>query len=348
MRFRSKVWFFSMALLAVLSGCQKKPESSVHRDENATLMMAADHGDLSRVQQLLREGADVHERTSGGKTALHYAAQSKNVAVVKALIQAGAEVNSKMAGNVTPLMLSLDMAFGQPEIALALIRAGADVNLADANGDTALIIAATESSDEVLQALLENGANPNARGLNGETALHYVAMNAILGRAKLLLDHGADPTIRNSAGRTPYDDAETTNPEKSVQTQFQEMRNLLSEASQQKAKAATKSRLVLVLYRKRELARRGHEHGGSARFRYSDMKEAARFASDAGVMQIQLREEQVWWRPEERRMSTAPNGERERIDQVPWKDDVLRRVEDICRTRRHSNTECVAKHAEVS
>ena len=34
---------------------------------------------------------------------------------------------------------------------------------------------------------------------------------------------------------------------------------------------------------------RGQEHGGIARFRYSDLNEAARFAADAGVMQIQLR-----------------------------------------------------------
>jgi hypothetical protein len=31
-----------------------------------------------------------------------------------------------------------------------------------------------------------------------------------------------------------------------------------------------------VLYRKRELAMRGHEHGGIARFRYSDLKSASR------------------------------------------------------------------------
>jgi ankyrin repeat protein len=138
-------------------------------------------------------------------------------------------------------MLSLDMAFGRPEISLALIRAGADVNSADDNGDTALIIAATESSDEVFQTLVERGANPNARGLNGETALHYVAMNGLLDRAKLLLNHGADPTIRNSGGKTPYDEAVTTNPEKSVQAQFQEMRTLLSRASQRKPKTVTKS-----------------------------------------------------------------------------------------------------------
>ena len=100
------------------------------------------------------------------------------------------------------------------------------------------------------------------------------------------------------------------------------------------------SRFVLVLYRKRELARRRHEHGGIARFRYRDMKEAARFAVDAGVMQIQLREEQVWPHPEEHRLSTATNGEREITDKCSCSDDVLRQPEDICNARRHSNTEC--------
>jgi hypothetical protein len=36
---------------------------------------------------------------------------------------------------------------------------------------------------------------------------------------------------------------------------------------------------------------RRHEHGEVARFRYSDLKEAARFAADAVVMQIQMSEE---------------------------------------------------------
>jgi hypothetical protein len=33
---------------------------------------------------------------------------------------------------------------------------------------------------------------------------------------------------------------------------------------------------VLVLYRKRDRARRTHEHGVFARFRYNDLKEAGR------------------------------------------------------------------------
>jgi len=47
----------------------------------------------------------------------------------------------------------------------------------------------------------------------------------------------------------------------------------------------------LEMYRKREFAMRVHEHDGVARFRYSDLKGAARFAADAGAMQIQMRED---------------------------------------------------------
>jgi hypothetical protein len=39
---------------------------------------------------------------------------------------------------------------------------------------------------------------------------------------------------------------------------------------------------VLVLYRKREQARRVHEHGVFARFRYNDLKEAERGCGGRG------------------------------------------------------------------
>jgi ankyrin repeat protein len=106
------------------------------QDADAILMKAASRGDLKKVRRLLGNGAQVNGRDSRGKTALHFAAQSKNVLVVDALVQAGADANAKADGDVTPLMLSVDMGFGDPEIALWLIRAGADVQAADTNGDT--------------------------------------------------------------------------------------------------------------------------------------------------------------------------------------------------------------------
>ena len=55
--------------------------------------------------------------------------------------------------------------------------------------------------------------------------------------------------------------------------------------------------LVLGLYRERDGARRLHEHGVLARFRYNDLKEAAR-AADAGAMQIEWSEGPVLSRAE--------------------------------------------------
>ena len=43
-----------------------------------------------------------------------------------------------------------------------------------------------------------------------------------------------------------------------------------------------------------------------ARFRYNDLKEAARFAADAGVMQIQLSESRFGVAPERRERAQHP------------------------------------------
>jgi hypothetical protein len=68
---------------------------------------------------------------------------------------------------------------------------------------------------------------------------------------------------------------------------------------------------------------------------------AARFAADAGVMQIQLREDSVWRPSWDVRASTAANGEGGNVDkysQVLWKDDVARREEKISWASRHNGT----------
>jgi hypothetical protein len=48
--------------------------------------------------------------------------------------------------------------------------------------------------------------------------------------------NGADASIRNSAGKAPFDVAYTTNPDKLIQAKFQDMRNLLLDATPQKRK----------------------------------------------------------------------------------------------------------------
>ena len=218
-----------MLLCISLCSCKRQPSGSdvlpVH--EIKTLWSAAGQGDLPEVQKILGQGTLVNLKDQNGNTALYYAAQSKNASLVRFLIHQGADVNATGGGNVTPLMLSVDMAFGNPEIALELIKAGADVSAADKNGDTALLIATTESSQQVMWELLRRGPNPNARGFNGDTALHYAAMNGLSDRVKLLVRYGADPSIRNSGGRSAIDVAATTNSDSEVRKHFETTRNVL-------------------------------------------------------------------------------------------------------------------------
>jgi ankyrin repeat protein len=78
--------------------------------------------------------------------------------------------------------VALDLpGWGKPEITLALINAGADVNVAESDGDTALWIATTESSLEVMEALLKKGADPNVQ------AQGKIACPSVTGMAALLV-----------------------------------------------------------------------------------------------------------------------------------------------------------------
>ena len=87
---------------------------------------------------------------------------------------------------------------------------------------------------------------------------------------------------------------------------------------------STISRKVLALYRKRE-PRCVYEYAGVARFRYSDLKEAARVAADAGAMQIQLRKSRFGGGAERHGRVRRPRGrEEELLKAQMWcgKDDL--------------------------
>jgi ankyrin repeat protein len=222
-----------LGCVVLLISCNATGKTARKPQAAATIWEAASRGDAGAVQRFLSSGLNVNARDPDGKTALHFAAQSKNLELVKLLIHDGADVNAKAFGNVTPLMLSVDMAFGQPDIALELVRAGADVSAADTNGDTALLIATTESTPAVMKAMLEKGANPNAQGLYKRTALHYAAMNAFIEQAQLLLRFGADPSIRDAGGQSSIDVAQTTNQDANVRQDFAKIRALLTAAAGQ-------------------------------------------------------------------------------------------------------------------
>jgi len=95
------------------------------------LHVAAQRGDLSRIERLIVDGSDVNAFDSLGMTPLHWAAKGEHLDEVAFLIKHGADVN----------------AHHEPSI-----------------GDTALGEVAGNCSFEMARILVDAGADPSIRG----------------------------------------------------------------------------------------------------------------------------------------------------------------------------------------
>jgi len=88
---------------------------------------------------------------------------------------------------------------------------GVYINELNANGLSALMMAASEGNDDLTRLLLENGTYINACAMNndllphfqGSTALHFAVLNGNTAMVKLLLENGSDPSYANNEGNTP-------------------------------------------------------------------------------------------------------------------------------------------------
>jgi ankyrin repeat protein len=123
---------------------------------------------------------------------------------VEALARGGAAREADAEG-VTALMLAANR--GRLDMVRALVAAGADVNAADARGFTPLFHACYNSEEdrghpEVVDALLAAGADREARIGFGVRPLMYAAGNGEAACVQALLAAGADPAARNDGGRT--------------------------------------------------------------------------------------------------------------------------------------------------
>ena len=78
------------------------------------------------------------------------------------------------------------------------LAAGARVMACDAQGHTALALAALSGDTRIVQRLVELGADVNSADNRGFTPLMYAAIHDHLQVTQILLEHGAE------AGRTTY------------------------------------------------------------------------------------------------------------------------------------------------
>ena len=166
------------------------------RHGRTLLMDAANFGSLPVVDALLAKGADVHVKTSGGGTALHYAAgggayrhsnpRKFNIqpAILKRVLGAGADIHARDSEEMTPLLAACRT--GSIELVTLLIGAGADLGARSRRNDTCLSLATELNHDGMVLWLVRD------RAQDAGQALRHAASRKKVELFQTLLEEGAD------------------------------------------------------------------------------------------------------------------------------------------------------------
>jgi ankyrin repeat protein len=163
------------------------------------------------VRMFLNAGAGVNAQSPFGGTVLNLViARSSydfSVEAIKMVLAAKADVNAQDERGETPLMMAVEK--NSMEIAGMLLQAGAraSVNFKDKRGRTALINASARydgSSLGLVKVLLSIGASANEVDADGQTALMLAAKSGSIEIVRALLKAGAGASInfRDKDGQT--------------------------------------------------------------------------------------------------------------------------------------------------
>jgi hypothetical protein len=198
----------SFIFALALWGCAAPPPRTLPMSElNQQLIQAASRGETSRVQDLLKQGAQINAQDAQGHTAVMAATYGNHIASVQALLAAGADVNLRDGMLNNPFLYA--GAEGYLDILKLAWAAGADTKITNRFGGIAIIPASERGHVEVVQWLLENtDINVNHVNNLGWTALLEAIILSDGGPrhqriVELLIEHGADVNLGDKDGVTP-------------------------------------------------------------------------------------------------------------------------------------------------
>lgn len=168
---------------------------------------AAYSGNLEMCELLLKAGANVNGKGTFS-TSLQTASRYNHPEIVKLLLDHGADLEQKDYEGNTPLILAASQ--GNMEIVKMLLAHGAAIQAKNNGGWTALMQAALFGRTKTLKFLLENGANANDKAENERniTVLMLACDSGSEESVKLLLEHGANLFAKDDVGLTAHKYAE--------------------------------------------------------------------------------------------------------------------------------------------
>ena len=172
----------------------------VDANGDTALSWAAKRRDSDSVKLLLLCGSDPGHVESSGRTPLHLAVWSGDVAVVQLLLAAKVDVNSKDIWGETALSLTAFYG-GDTTIMELLLAHGASIEDQNNDGRRPLHVAVYCNRPINVQILLDRGANINAGDRFGMTALNFGVMcNAHESLRVLLRDEALEFDGKDSRG----------------------------------------------------------------------------------------------------------------------------------------------------
>lgn len=150
----------------------------LHADDSPGLFEAVQEGDITNVQALLANGANVNATNNLQQTPLFacFLFRSDRKSIEEMLIAKGADVSAKDDSGMTPLFYAAQLGLTNPPDA---------VNPPDVKSE--------------IEYLITHGANINARDDDGGTPLFMASDDDM---ANFLIAQGADATVKNSGGMT--------------------------------------------------------------------------------------------------------------------------------------------------
>jgi len=209
------------------------PKKKYNDGASLLLLAVPADKDLTLAAYLTTKGLSIKDVDNNGNTAFNYAAKTGNIALLKKLTEKGvqhtdnalifaAQGASRRDANtletykylveevkINPVAASksgenvLHFLAGKPnqtEIIKYFLAKGVDANKADKNGNTPLIVAASNKETAVLEQLLPLVKNINTQNTKGESALTIAVKTGTPEAVALLLGKGADVNVKDKDG----------------------------------------------------------------------------------------------------------------------------------------------------
>lgn len=184
-------------IAAIPMAAKKIPAKAI----DLQLMEASKNNDLKKMEDLIKQGANVNSADDRGRTPLMYAAEAGSQQAIEKLVKNHhANVNATDENDQTALMKSAIM--GKNDGVKFLLDNKAKIDEYDRFGRTALSYSARSNHTDVLKTLLHKNADPNIRDEDGRSPLMDAATKGNLESTKELLRHSADVNAQTDVGKS--------------------------------------------------------------------------------------------------------------------------------------------------